>query len=151
MMKRWIGLTVMVAALLGFAGVGLYAQTPKSGKYLVILQAGTESHEGMARAVHAFLYARELKEHGHEVRLVFDGAGSEWAEELSNPASESKIKPMYNEFKKQGISEVICDFCAGAFGVKEKLQGRQLPLTAEYEGHPSIAQWADQGYQIVIL
>jgi len=150
-MRRWIWLPVIVAALLGFSGVGPYAQTPKVGKYLVVLQAGKETHEGMARAVHALLYARELKEHGHEVRLVFDGAGTEWAEELSNPASESKIKPMYDEFKKLGISEVICDFCAGAFGVKEKLQGRQLPLTAEYEGHPSIAQWADQGYEIIIL
>jgi len=141
----------MAATLVGFWGVGLYAQPPKAGKYLVVLQASKETHEGMARAVHAFLYARELKEHGHEVRLVFDGAGTEWAEELSNPASESKIKPMYEEFKKLGISEVICDFCAGAFGVKEKLQGRQYPLTGGYEGHPSIAQWADQGYQIVIL
>lgn len=26
--------------------------------------AGKESHEGMARAVHALLYAKELKEHG---------------------------------------------------------------------------------------
>lgn len=150
-MKRWIGLTVIVAAFLGFSGVGSYAQTPKAGKYLVVLQAGKETHEGMARAVHAFLYARELKEHGHEVRLVFDGAGTEWAEGLSNPASESKIKPMYEEFKKQGISEVICDFCAGAFGVKEQLQGRELPLAAGYEGHPSIAQWADQGYEVLIL
>lgn len=150
-MKRWIGLTVVMTTLLVFSGAGPYAQPPKAGKYLVILQAGKETHEGMARAVHAFLYARELKEHGHEVRLVFDGAGTEWAEELSNPASESKIKPMYDEFKKLGISEIICDFCAGAFGVREKLQGRLPPLTAEYEGHPSIAKWADQGYQIVIL
>lgn len=152
-MRRWIGLTLIAAVLLGFWGAGPYAfaKTPKAGKYLVILQAGKESHEGMARALHALLYARELKEHGHEVTLVFDGAGAEWAEELTNPASESKLRPMYDEFKKQGISEVICDFCAGAFGVKEKLQGRQLPLTGGYGGHPSIAQWADQGYQIIIL
>jgi len=151
-MKRSFWLCAMAGiALLSFAGTGSCAQNSNSGKYLVILQAGKESHEGMARAVHAFLYARELKEHGHEVRLVFDGAGTEWAEELSNPALESKIKPMYDEFKKLGVEEVICDFCAGAFGVKEKLQGRRLPLTAGYEGHPSIAQWADQGYQIVIL
>lgn len=83
--------------------------------------------------------------------LGFSGAGTEWAEALSDPASESKIKPMYDEFKTLGISEAICDFCAGAFGVKEQLQGREFPLTAEYEGHPSIAQWADQGYQILIL
>lgn len=151
-MRRAFWLCAMAGiALLGFMGTGSRAEAPEKGKYLIVLQAGRESHEGMARAVHAFLYARELKEHGHEVRLVFDGAGTEWAEELSNPASESKIRPMYEEFKKLGISEIICDFCAGAFEVKEKLQGRQLPLTSGYEGHPSIAQWADQGYQIVIL
>lgn len=150
-MRRWIGFTVIAAALMGFAGVGSYAQTPHAGKYLVVLQAGKETHEGMARAVHALLYARELKEHGHDVVLVFDGAGTEWVEELTNPTSESKLKPMYEEFKKLGMAKVICDFCAGAFQVKEKLKERELPLTAEYAGHPSLAKWADQGYQIVIL
>ncbi len=141
----------VVAGLVGASPWTPLAQGARPGKYLIVLQAGTETHEGMARAVHAFLYARELKEHGHEVRLVFDGAGTEWAEALSDPASDSKIKPMYEAVKKLGITEIICDFCAGAFGVKEKLRDRQVPLTAEYEGHPSIAQWADRGYQIMIL
>ncbi|MBI3011576.1 MAG: DsrE family protein, partial [Candidatus Omnitrophica bacterium] len=122
-----------------------------AGKYAIILQAGKESHEGMARAVHAFLYAKELKEHGHEVVLIFDGAGTEWADELTNPESQSKLKPMYEQLKQAAIVEIVCDFCAGAFGVKERLVQRQLPLTTEYAGHPSIAKWADQGYQLLIL
>lgn len=130
-------------------GIPIPAQA--AGKYAIILQAGKESHEGMARAVHAFLYAKELKEHGHEVVLIFDGAGTEWAEELSNPESQSKLKPMYDELKQTGIAQLICDFCAGAFVVKEQLAQRQLPLVAEYAGHPSIAKWADQGYQLLIL
>lgn len=121
------------------------------GKYLVILQAGKESHEGMARAVHALLYTRELHEHGHQVALLFDGAGTEWAEEWTNPDSSNKLTPMYRELHALGITEIVCDFCAGAFHVKEDLSGRSIPLTAEFNGHPSIARWADQGYLLVVL
>jgi hypothetical protein len=128
------------------------AQAPVAkGKYLIILQAGKESHEGMARAVHALLYTRELKEHGHDVVLVFDGAGTEWAEEWTKPDSTNKLTPMYRELSKLGVTEIICDFCAGAFQVKDALKGRKVELTGEFQGHPSIAKWADKGYQLVIL
>jgi len=148
---------VVRKALLGgviLIGVQLGIPIPPAqaaGKYAVILQAGKESHEGMARAVHAFLYAKELKEHGHAVVLIFDGAGTEWAEELSNPESQSKLRPMYEQLKQAGIVEIVCDFCAGAFAVKERLAQRQVPMTAEFAGHPSIAKWVDEGYELVVL
>jgi len=95
-MRKMFGLLVICLLL----GRPAFAD---SGKYLIILQAGKESHEGMARAVHALLYSKELKEHGHEVVLVFDGAGTEWVEEWTNPESQSKLKPMYEELRKAGI------------------------------------------------
>ena len=137
-------------ALLLICSLGGNAYAAK-GKYLVVLQAGKESHEGMARAVHALLYSKELKEHGHEVVLVFDGAGTEWAAEWTNPNSTDKLRSMYEGLRKSGITQVICDFCASAFQVKEKLREQKTVLTAEYQGHPSIAKWADEGYQLVIL
>ena len=120
-------------------------------KYAIILQAGKATHEGMARAVHALLYAKELYEHGHEVLLVFDGAGTEWAEELSNPASDSALRPLYEELEGTGIVQVVCDFCAGSFNVKDLLAGRPLTLSGEYSGHPSIATLVDEGYQLLVL
>ena len=84
-------------------------------KYAVILQAGMEGHEGTARAVHAFLYAAELKEHGHEVVLIFDGAGTEWAEELSNPDSTSKLKPAYERLKEQALLRLSATFAPQPF------------------------------------
>jgi len=143
-MRKMFGLLVICLLL----GRPAFAD---SGKYLIILQAGKESHEGMARAVHALLYSKELKEHGHEVVLVFDGAGTEWVEEWTNPESQSKLKPMYEELRKAGITQVICDFCANAFQVKDKLKTQRQELTAEYQGHPSITKWADEGYQFVVL
>lgn len=149
MRHRWgrVALALMACGL----GLSSASATAQAGQYAIILQAGKESHEGTARAVHAFLYAKELKEHGHEVVLIFDGAGTEWAEELTNPDSQSNLKPMYEALKQSGIVQVICDFCAVAFQVKEPLAERQAPLVAEYAGHPSIAKWVDQGYELIVL
>lgn len=147
-MKRWIILSTFVAAI--FAVAVSQAEAAR-GKYLVILQAGMETHEGMARAVHALLYSKELKEHGHKVILVFDGAGTEWVNEWSTATSAHQLKPMYEELKKSGITQVICDFCATAFKVKENLAKEKVETTSEYAGHPSIAKWVDKGYQIIVL
>lgn len=145
--KALLGGVILMGMQMGI----LIPSAQAAGKYAIILQASKESHEGMARAVHAFLYAKELKEHGHEVVLIFDGAGTEWAEALSNPENQSKLKPMYEQLQQAGIVEVVCDFCAGAFAVKERLAQRQVPMTAEYAGHPSIAKWVDQGYALIVL
>lgn len=153
-MKRikWVGsLGILLFGIFTFfqpSGI----QARETGKYLIILQAGKGTHEGMARTLHAFLYSRELKEKGNEVVLVFDGAGTEWAAELTNPLSKSKLKPMFDEFRAmKGVPEIICDYCSDAFGVKEEFEGREVTLDGEYKGHPSITRWTDEGYQVVIL
>jgi hypothetical protein len=100
-MRRIASLALGVALVAGL--VGTVAPAARQGKYLVVLQAGKESHEGLARALHALLYCRELKEHGHEVVLVFDGAGTEWAEEWTNPESQHKLAPMYRKLAAEGV------------------------------------------------
>jgi hypothetical protein len=124
--------------------------TPQSKKFVIILQAGTESHEGLARALHALLYSMELKEGGHAVVLIFDGAGTEWARAMRDP--NNKLHAKYAELEKLGIVEEICDFCAGAFKVKDDLKKQgKVPFAGEFGGHPSIRKWVDQGYEIVVL
>ena len=150
-MRRDVLILIIAVATAVLTSIFVYPFINPPQKFAVILQAGKESHEGMARAVHALLYSTELKEDGYEVVLIFDGAGTEWAEEFTNPESTNKLIPMYESFRKLGVSEVICDFCAGAFDVKEQLKARQCPLTGGYKGHPSIAEWVKQGYQLIIL
>jgi len=152
-MKRFIFSLSIFALLVGFT-VGLNSKAviaAEKSKVLIVLQAGTGNHEGSARAVHALLYAQELYEKGHAVRLMFDGAGTTWIEELTNPASEHMLKTQYEAFQKLGVTEIVCDYCAGAFGVHDALQTRQLPLDGAYQGHPSLAKWIEAGYQVLIL
>lgn len=150
-MRLALGAALVAASVVVFSFGCAKAPATEHGKYVIILQAGKETHEGQARALHALLYSRELKEHGHDVVLIFDGAGTEWAEEWTNPNSQHHLTPLYRELSKQGITNIICDFCANAFAARKSLQERNVPMTAEYQGHPSIAKWADQGYQILVL
>lgn len=146
-MKQSIGvvLVLMVALATGFA-----AEEKEKGKYAIVLQAGSETHEGMARAVHALLYARELAESGYQVALIFDGAGTGWANELRKP--ENALHKHYLKIKELGMVEEICDYCAEAFEVKDDLPEQQKKLLiSEYEGHPSLVKWIEKGYQVIVL
>ncbi len=142
-MKKWIYL--MVVAWLASAS---FAEP--AGKYVLVLHAGNETNEGMARASHALLYARELAENGYDVVLIFDGAGAGWASELEK--EDNPLHKQYIKFQELGVVEEICDYCAGKFNVKDSLSERQKKsLVGDYEGHPSLVRWIEQGYQILIL
>jgi hypothetical protein len=81
----------------------------------------------------------------HLSRLIFDGAGTKWVSELSKPSH--RAHPLYSAVQDK-ISGV-CSYCAGAFGVKEGIQSCNVPLLAEYDGHPSFKKLLAQGYQVI--
>ena len=142
-MKKLL-LIMLLAAGIASAGNG------SKGKYAIVLQAGNETNEGMARAVHALIYAREFAENGYEVVLIFDGAGTGWANELRKP--ENPLHKHYVKIKELGIVEEICDYCADAFDVKNDLSEQQRKLlVSDYEGHPNLVKWVERGYQIILL
>lgn len=122
-------------------------------KIAIVLQAGSETHEGLARALHALLYAQELTERGVETRLIFDGAGSEWAAKLLAPENQQEegLADMLTGLADQGLAYEVCDFCSGAFHVKDKLQAANAPLSGQYMNHPSIASLVVDGFQILTL
>jgi len=139
---------ILAAVLLAIPGMA-EEEEPKE-KVAIILLAGNETNEGMARALHALLYARELADSGCQVALIFDGAGTGWATEMSR--AESPVNKQYLKFKEQGIVEEICDYCAEQFGHKNALtEAQHLLLVGDYEGHPDIAKWIKMGYRIIVI
>ena len=122
-------------------------------KVAIVLQAGSEGHEGMARALHGLLYAKELAEHDIPVRLVFDGAGTEWAAQLhrSDGTAPGRLVDLSRDLKERGVVYEVCDFCSGAFGVHDELKAAEAPFSAKYLEHPSIASFVEEDYQVWIL
>ncbi len=119
-------------------------------KVAIILLAEPGTHEALGRAVHALLYASELHEKGAEVKLVFDAGGTKFVEELAK--EESVANPLFRSVEKLGIIDGVCDYCAGAFEAdKEQIKSRNLKLISQYNGHPSIADYILNDYQVICL
>lgn len=144
---KWMGLLSVAVLLLGCS---ICRAEGEKGKVAIVLHAGAETNEGTARAVHALIYARHLAEAGYKVVLIFDGAGTGWANELRKP--DNKLYSHYQKIKELGMVEEVCDYCADVFDVKSKLPEEQRKLlVGDYEGHPSLVKWIEKGYQIVVL
>jgi hypothetical protein len=115
-------------------------------KFAIIVHA---SEKESGRALHALLYAQELKEAGNEVKVIFDGAGTVWVKNFEDPAN--KYNPLYKAVKNLGVIAGVCEYCAGAFGVSEEVKTSGLTMLGDRNGHPSIAQLASEDYQIITL
>ncbi|BBL78734.1 hypothetical protein RxyAA322_05880 [Rubrobacter xylanophilus] len=111
----------------------------------IVVLADTETHGDLGRIANALTAARELKEAGEEVAVVFDGAGTKWVPELAN--QDHRLHGDYEEIKDSIAG--ACDYCAGAFGVKEKIKKTDVPLLKEYSGHPSLQRLVSGGYQVI--
>lgn len=114
-------------------------------KVAIVVLAGTETHEGLGRLVNAFEVAKELKEAGDEVTLVFDGAGTQGLAEAINP--EHKSHRLF-----RAVSDRVagaCSYCSRAFGVRARLEAAEIPMLSDYEDHPSIRGLLVEGYQVL--
>ena len=114
-------------------------------KVAIVILAGNETHEGLGRLVNALEAAKELKQGGDDVRIIFDGAGTAWVPDLAK--EEHKAHRLYAAVQDKIVG--ACSYCAAAFGVKDKVQAAGVRLTAEYDGHPSIRSLIQGGFTIL--
>ncbi|MBI3962164.1 MAG: DsrE family protein [Deinococcus sp.] len=114
-------------------------------KVAIVVLADTDTHEALGRVVNALEAVKEFKEARDEVQLIFDGAGTKWVAELSDP--EHKAHTFFTAVQDKVAG--VCAFCAAAFGVTERTQACQVPLLSEYEGHPSFRKLLAGGYHIL--
>lgn len=114
-------------------------------KAAVIILAGTDGHENLGRLVNGLETATEFAEtEGDDVKLVFDGAGTQWIPELED--EESDYHDLY-----QGVRDVtaVCEFCSGAFGVEDAVANAEIRTLDEHHGHPSIRSLIENDYEIL--
>lgn len=111
----------------------------------IILFADTDTPEGLGRAVNALTTAKEFKEAGDEVRVVFDGAGVKWVPALADP--EHKYHRAFDDVRD--VVSGACDYCSRAYGVKEEVESTDVSLMSEYSGHPSVRTLMADGFQVL--
>ena len=114
-------------------------------KAAIFILTGNESHADYGRLANGLEAAKEFVEtDGDEVTVVFDGGATQWIPELVDEDCD------YHElFQAVRDETVVCDYCAGAFGVEEAVDEAGLTLVDEYEGHPSVRDFVADGYEVI--
>ena len=93
------------------------------------------------------MFAQELKRAGDDVSLVFDGAGSVTAAELSQPRHQ--FHALFQDVRAQVRG--VCRYCAKSYGVLEAIEAAGLPLLGDDRGHASLRALLDEGRQIITI
>ncbi|MFQ5434036.1 MAG: hypothetical protein ACE5FD_04085 [Anaerolineae bacterium] len=114
-------------------------------KVAIVVLSEMEEHQDLGRVVNALQTAREFKEAGDEVQIIFDGGGTVSAVILANP--EDKRHQLYANVADNVAG--LCRYCAKAFHVYEKAEELNLPFLSEYHQHPSLRTYVADGYQII--
>jgi hypothetical protein len=114
-------------------------------KAAIILFADTDRPEGMGRMANALTSAREFKEAGDEIVVIFDGAGVKWVPELADEGH--KYHALLEEVRD--VVAGACVYCSRAYGVKEQVEAAHVAFLDEFRGHPSIRSLVADGHQVL--
>jgi hypothetical protein len=97
--------------------------------------------------VHVLLNALEMDDRGYTVKVVIEGSATKTANDLNDPSV--KFHGFYKQVKERGLIDCVCKACAATMGALEGIQEQRLPLCNEMNGHPSLARYIEEGYEVI--
>ena len=109
-------------------------------------KAGAE--EALGRVFNALAAAYDFKNEGEDVKILFQGTGTRWPEQLEKPAHPVNALFLAVKDKVEGVSSG----CAAVFGADasgyDLVTDNQVPGTA---GLPSFSRLRNDGYNVLIF
>ena len=97
--------------------------------------------------IHVLLNTLEMEKQGHSVKLVIEGSATKLIPDLVAPGAP--LGHLFEEVKGKGLIDCVCNACAEKMGVIAVVRELDLPLCAEMKGHPSMARYIEEGYEII--
>ena len=97
--------------------------------------------------MHVLLNALDLRERGHEVKIIIEGAATKLVSELAKEGN-----PMHRLYEKAKGLELVdgaCKACSNKMGTLEAAKDQGLRLLDEMTGHPSMARYQEEGFEVV--
>lgn len=95
---------------------------------------------------HALLNAIEMKESGIEVKLILEGKSVALLEDFIEEKN-----PLFQKTITMGIMDGVCRACSDQMGVLSYNEQSGIQLLDELKGHPSMARYIDEGFEIITL
>jgi hypothetical protein len=97
--------------------------------------------------IHVLLNALDMKAKGHEARIILEGASVKLIPELVKP--ENPLNGLWKKNLEAGLVEGVCKACSTKLGTVGAAKEQGLTLLDEVSGHPSMASYLNNGYEII--
>ncbi len=97
--------------------------------------------------IHVLINALDMKEKGYDVKIVIEGSATRLVPELAkegNPTSS-----LYKKAKTLGLIDGACKACSNKMGTLETVKQEGLKLLDDISGHPGMARYMEQGFEVI--
>ena len=102
-----------------------------------------------ASFAHAMLTAMDMKDRGYDIKVVIEGDATRLLSLLRNETKP--FADVYRRFRDQRLIDCVCRACATRNGVIPVVIEQNFKLADDMAGHPSMAAYMEQGYEVVTL
>ena len=117
---------------------------------VILSDPDTGGEEALGRTFNALAAAWDMKQHQQDVEILFQGAGTRWANHLTKP--DHALHTLYAavEDKVAGVSSG----CATVFGAHAGAEANGFTLITDNPvpgttGLPSLARYVSDGYSVL--
>ena len=97
--------------------------------------------------VHVLLNALDMKEKGYEAKIIIEGAATKLLSELAD--EKNPLHHLWEKAKSAGLVDGVCKACSNKMGTLELARDQGLTLLDEMTGHPSMARYRNDGFEVV--
>ncbi len=97
--------------------------------------------------IHVLLNALAMQAGGDEVKIILEGASVKLIPELVKPGNP--LNGLWEKNLQAGLVEGVCQACSNKLGTLNAAKEQGLTLLADMSGHPGMAAYRNQGYEII--
>lgn len=99
--------------------------------------------------VHVLLNALDMKSKGYDARIVIEGAATRLIPDLASEGNP--LHALYSNAKGKGLIDGVCKACSTKMGTLKQAEAEGLRLLDEMSGHPSIARYSEEGFEVIVF
>jgi hypothetical protein len=99
--------------------------------------------------VHVLLNALDVQNRGVEAAIIFEGEATRLLAALKE--EKPPWAGVYKEAKAKGLLAGACRACSTKMGVLMAVEDEGILFLDEMSGHPSMARFLAQGFQIITM
>ncbi|MBA3007295.1 MAG: cytoplasmic protein [Proteobacteria bacterium] len=97
--------------------------------------------------IHVLLNGLELQANGHQCKIIIEGEATRLIPEISQEGHF--LNALYCQMLENGLLEGVCRACSSKMQVLENIKKEGLPLLDDMAGHPGMAKYIEQGFEII--